>query len=150
MDDALAEANLNFTGSMAILNVGSWQSWVREVLSHEPGNNNFTYNDDFGDNINWVHQQYYLESSMELLDAPEEWFYDMDAKMLHLIMPDNTNEVDTCPDTDASEDILRGRTLDNVIEISDSSDVIVANITFWASNIIASNNVRARCSQKIL
>ena len=143
VDDALAEANLNFTGSMAILNVGSWQSWVREVLSHEPGNNNFTYNDDFGDNINWVHQQYYLESSMELLDAPEEWFYDMGTKMLHLIMPDNTNEVDTCPDTDASEDILRGRTLDNVIEISDSSDVIVANITFWASNIIASNNVDA-------
>ena len=37
VDDALAEAGLNFTGAMAILNVGSWETWVREVLSHEPG-----------------------------------------------------------------------------------------------------------------
>ena len=49
VDDALAEANLNFTGSMAILNIGSWVSYVSEVLNHVPGNNNFTYKDDFGD-----------------------------------------------------------------------------------------------------
>ena len=108
------------------------------MLSYELGSNNFTYNDTFG-NIKFKHQQYYLEASFELLDAPEEWFYDMDAKMLHLIMPEG--EEDTCPDTDASEVILRGRTLDNVIEIIDSNDVIVANMTFWASNVIASNNV---------
>ena len=140
VDDALAEANMNFTGAMAILNVGSWQTWVREVLHHEPGNNNFTYNDDFG-NINFKNQQYYLEASMELLDSPEEWFYDMNTKILHLIMPNSTEEVNTCPDTDESEDILRGRTLDNVLEIIDSADVLVGNITFWASNVIASNNV---------
>ena len=140
VDDALAEANMNFTGARAILNVGSWQTWVREVLHHEPGNNNFTYNDDFG-NINFKNQQYYLEASMELLDSPEEWFYDMNTKILHLIMPNSTEEVNTCPDTDESEDILRGRTLDNVLEIIDSADVLVGNITFWASNVIASNNV---------
>ena len=140
VDDALAEANLNFTGAMAILNVGSWQTWVREVLYYEPGNSNFTYNDDFG-NINFKNQQYYLEASLELLDAPEEWFYDMKTKVLHLIMPNSTEEVNTCPDTDESEDILRGRTLDNVLEIIDSTDVLVGNITFWASNIIASDNV---------
>ena len=53
VDDELAEANLDFTGAIAILNVGSFQSWAREVLSHEQGSNNFTYNDDFGDNINF-------------------------------------------------------------------------------------------------
>ena len=45
-----------------------------------------------------------------------------------------------CPDTDSSVEILRGRTLDNVLEITDSSHVIIADITFWASNIIASEN----------
>ena len=140
VDDALAESNLNFTGSMAILNVGSWNTWVREVLFHEPTNNNFTYNDDFG-NIKFKHQQYYLEASLELLDAPEEWFYDMGTKMLHLIMPDSTEEIEQCPDTNASVDILRGRTLDNVLEIIDSTDVVVANITFHASNIIATKKV---------
>ena len=141
VDDALADANLNFTGSMAILNIGSWQTFVAEVLSHVPGNNNFTYEDDFG-NINYKNQQYYLEASFELLDAPEEWFYDIQTKRLYLIMPDNADETDNCPDTDSSEDILRGRTLDNVIEIIDSHDVIVGNITFWASNIVAEGNCK--------
>ena len=138
VDDALSEANLNFTGSMAILNVGSFQSWAREVLHYEPGSNNFTYNDNFGD-INFRHQQYYLEAKLELLDGPEEWFYDMNTSKLHLIMPNNTEETNTCPDTDESEDILRGRTLDNVLNINDCHDFIVANITFWASNIIAND-----------
>ena len=139
VDDALADANLNFTGSMAILNIGSWETYVAEVESHTPGNNNFTYNDDFG-NIHFKHQQYYLEASLELLDSPEEWFYDMGTKMLYLIMPENTEKKDNCPDSDSSEGILRGRTLDNVVEFEDCKDVIVANITFWASNIVAKGN----------
>ena len=127
-------------GAMAILNVGSWDTWVRQVLYHEPGSNFFTYNDDFGDDIKWENKnlQYYLEASLELLDGPDEWLYDMDTKMLRLIMPDNSEE--GCPDTDSSVDMLRGRTLDNVIEILDSSDVTVSNITFWASNIIADDD----------
>ena len=62
----------------------------------------------------------------------------MDTGTLSLIIPEG--EANACPDTDASEDILRGRTLDNVLEITDSSDVIVEGITFWASNIIASDS----------
>ena len=139
VDDALADANLNFTGALAILNVGSFQTWVREVLSYEMGNNNFTYYDDFGDNINFVHKQYYMESKLEFLDAYEEWFYDKDTKMLYLIMPEN--DADTCPHTDAGARILRGRTLDNIVEIIDSNHVVVSNISFYGANIIASNNV---------
>ena len=41
------------------------------------GSNSFTYEDTFGD-IKFKNQQYYLEASPVLLDAPEEWFYDMD------------------------------------------------------------------------
>ena len=113
------------------MNVGSWETWVREVLYHEPGSNFFLYNNDFGDDIKFKDPQYYLEASPELLDAPEEWYYDMDTKMLRLIMPENAGE--TCPDTDSSVDVLRGRTLDNVLEITDSANVIVANITFWGA-----------------
>ena len=46
-------------------------------------------------------------------------------------MPEDAEE--TCPDTDSSVDVLRGRTLDNVLEITDSANVIVANITFWGA-----------------
>ena len=119
------------------MNVGSWETWVREVLFHKPGSNFFLYYDDFGDDIKFKGQQYYLEASLELLDAPEEWFYDMDTKILHLIMPEHIEY--SCPDTDSSVDVLRGRTLDNVLNITDSSNVVVANITFWASNAVASD-----------
>ena len=136
VDDALAEMNMNITGAMAILNVGSWETWVREVLDHEPGSNNFTYHDDFG-NIKFKSQQYYLEASMELLDAPEEWFYDVDTKILHLILPNNTDEKESCPDLSA--DVLRGRTLDFGLEIIDTTGLVIANMTFWAANIISQN-----------
>ena len=96
------------------------------------GSNSFTYNDTFGD-LKFKHQQYYLEASAELLDAPEEWFYDMETGTVSLIMPED--EADQCPDIHN----LRGRTLDNVLEIVDSSNVVVADITFFASNIIASD-----------
>ena len=106
------------------------------MLSYELGSNNFTYNDTFGD-IKFKHQQYYLEASFELLDAPEEWFYDMSSGILSLILPDF--EVGMCPDSNASPDILRGRTYDNVIEFTDSSNVIMKDITFRASNFIAND-----------
>ena len=88
IDEALETLNLNVTGAMAILNIGSWETFVSEVLWHQPGSDNFTYEDDFG-NIKFKHQQYYLEASLELLDHPEEWFYDMDSKMLHFILPES-------------------------------------------------------------
>ena len=80
-------------------------------MNFTPGSNSFTYSDDFADDVKKFVEgdlQYFLESKFELLDAPEEWFYDKDAKMLYLIMPDSSN---ACPETDE----LRGRTLDNVI-----------------------------------
>ena len=49
----------------------------------------------------------------------------MDTGTLSLIMPEG--EANACPDTNASEDILRGRTLDNVLEITDR--VVQLNFT---------------------
>ena len=106
---------------------------MAQVLSYDMGSNYFTYNDTFGD-LKFKHQQYYLEASFELLDAPEEWFYNMETKKLSLIMP--SGEADECPDIHT----LRGRTIDNVLEIKGSSNIIVSGITFFASNIIASDS----------
>ena len=95
VDEALEESGLDVTGAMAILNVGSWVTWVREVLDHEAGSDRFIYNDDFGDKIHWGanHNQYYLEASLAFLDAPEEWFYDIKTKSLHMIPP---NGIEGC------------------------------------------------------
>ena len=82
--------------------IGSFNTYVSPVLKHRPGNNSFTYNDDFGD-IHWTprHNQYYLEASFELLDAPGEWFYNVETKVLYFIPPSGD-----CPDRSSTS--LRG------------------------------------------
>ncbi|CAL4122383.1 unnamed protein product [Meganyctiphanes norvegica] len=125
----LAKSGINATGTMAILNIGSFVTFVREVLNHEPGTDNFSYNHDFG-TIHWkdTKNQYYLEAGLELLDAPGEWFYDMNTNILHLIPTSGE-----CPDP--SLDSLRGRTIDYGITITNTSNLIISNMTFFAANI---------------
>ncbi|CAL4145448.1 unnamed protein product [Meganyctiphanes norvegica] len=127
----LAESGIDATGSMAILNVGSWITYVRPVLSHNPGSPEFTYNHDMG-HVPWndKYNQYYLEAGLSLLDAPEEWVYDNSTKILYLIPKDGI-----CPDPESTT--LRGRTIDYGLIINDTSGLKISNITFLAANINA-------------
>ncbi|CAL4079397.1 unnamed protein product [Meganyctiphanes norvegica] len=130
----LAESGINATGSMAILNIGSWVTYVRPVLNHEPGTNNFTYNHDMG-NVHWLSNgnQYYLEAGLALLDAPGEWVYEKSSKTLYLIPPNGN-----CPDP--STTALRGRTIDYGLSITNATGVTIANMTFIASTVHAFNS----------
>ncbi|CAL4158368.1 unnamed protein product [Meganyctiphanes norvegica] len=128
----LAESGIDATGTMAILNIGSWMTYVKEVLDHERGTQNFTYNHDMGE-VHWVngHLQYYLEAGLELLDAPGEWYFDNTTKVLYVIMPDYQG----CPDPHMSN--LRGRTIDYGLTIWDSTGITISDIDFIAANIKA-------------
>ncbi|CAL4074331.1 unnamed protein product [Meganyctiphanes norvegica] len=135
----LAGSGINATGAMAILNIGSWETFVRPVLHHERGSANFTYNHDMDHNIAWkpAYNQYYLEASLELLDVQGEWFFDHTSKKLYLIPP-----FDGCPAVNA--DILRGRTIDYGLTVTNTTGLIIANMTFFASNIHAySHNINS-------
>jgi len=136
-DAGLAESGINGTGAMAILNVGSWATVVGEVLNHEVGSNSFTYDDHFGD-LHWKAEKsrYYLEASLALLDAPEEWFYDMETKILYLI----PKAGEGCPN--ATKDSLRGRTMDYGLTIRNTTGLTVANMTFFACNVDAVSVIR--------
>ena len=117
----LAASGLNMTGAMAILNVGSFNTFVKEVQWHEPNTDSFTYEDDFG-NINFKpdHNQYYLDSSLELLNQPGEWHYDMETEMLRFIPPVGSkypNGAD-CPAKDSGA--VKGRVIDYAITIKKS------------------------------
>merc|ERR1719357_85680 len=131
VDKLLAESGIDATGAMAILNVGSFDTWVREVTKHGAGSDNFDYNHDFGDNIHWRpnHNQYYLEASLALLDAPGEWYYDVKTKVLHVIPPDEKS----CGELIS----LRGRTIDYGITITNSSGLTLSNFIFHGANIDA-------------
>jgi len=127
----LSSSGINATGAMAILNIGSHDTFVRPVLHHEPGTADFTYNHDFGE-VHWneIYNQYYLEASLELLDNPGEWFYDVKTKILHLIPPSGE-----CPDSATTS--LRGRTIDYSLTITNTTKLSLANMTFFASTIHA-------------
>ena len=154
----LAESNINMTGTMAVLNVGSFNTFVKPVLWHEPGSDNFTYIDDFhfirrnkktGEesrvDIRYYpkNNRYYLDSSLVLLDAPGEWFYDNKTSKVSFF-PFN----DTCPDPksgnckcpDKNSGLLRGRVMDYSIIITNTTRASITNLDLFASSISATNN----------
>ena len=45
----LTESGINAIGTMAILNIGCFVTFVSRVDKHIPGTHNFFYNDTFGD-----------------------------------------------------------------------------------------------------
>ena len=87
----LAGSGLNATGAMAILNIGSFNTFTAIVESHTPRQNFFTYNDTFGA-INFkpgrIRNQYFLEDKLEFLDTAGEWFYNKATKTLYVKTPD--------------------------------------------------------------
>ena len=128
---ALAASGLDMKGAMAILNVGSWNTFVKPVEDHNAGDDFFTYVDDFGDiNFKPGQNQYYLDSTEALLDNPGEWYYNM-----------NTNELKfmpwsgSCPDPNSGE--VRGRVLDYAIVITSTDQLYISDLDFFAANINA-------------
>ena len=128
----LADSGLDMTGAMAVLNIGSFQSWHRPVTSHNVGDDFFLYDTHDIDNNhpkpNRAH--YYLDSKENLLDNPGEWFYNKDTHVLKFMPPSGS-----CPD--ANSDAIRGRVIDRAMEISDIDGLNVSNLDFFASNLRA-------------
>ena len=59
---------------MAILNIGSFQTFVAKVENHAAYSNKFNFKDTFGGyNFKYIRSIYFLEDKLELLDSPEEW-----------------------------------------------------------------------------
>ena len=127
----LAGSGLDATGAMAILNIDSFNTFTAVVQDHHPGSNSFTYNDTFG-NINFKasRNQYFLEDKLEFLDQPEEWFYDVTSSTLYVWTRDGDNP--------ANHDV-RGKVQDYAFNITNCSNVIFENLTFFSTTIWASS-----------
>ena len=95
--NALAETGIDWTGALAVLNVGhQYKTWTRTILSHESGSNEFTYelDDRLGDGKEdgrtWHDDRFYLTDTIKALDAPGEWFHDAEEGYLYLIPEGDT------------------------------------------------------------
>lgn len=81
----LAGSGLNATGAMAILNIGSFNTFTAIVKSHTTGQNFFTYHDTFGKiDFKPFQNQYFLEDKLEFLNKAGEWFYNKNTKTVYV------------------------------------------------------------------
>ena len=127
--NSLAASGVDAKGAMAILNVGSFNTFTALVEDHQAGQNVFTYNDTFGA-IHWKPKlnQYFLEDKLDFLDQPEEWFYDKVTKKLYLWTKD---------DDSPSHHVIRGKVQTYAFQITDSQYLVLKNIDFFATTVLA-------------
>jgi len=116
----LAESGLDITGAIAILNVGSFKTWTRKVLSHS--GNEFTY--DPVPSWKTKHHDYFLEGKLDFLDSPGEWFFDSDSDSLYFsplteMDPNNIN--------------IRGKVQSYAFEIINSNFIEIKNLEFFGT-----------------
>lgn len=127
--NSLANTNINMTDALAILNIGSFNTFVAKVKNHKAKSNRFQFDDNFGSfHFKPKRSRYFLEDKLELLDSPEEWFYDQKSKYLHLWTPKGTS-----PENSK----LRGKVQSYAMVITDSSHLILKNIDFFATALKA-------------
>ena len=86
-DNSLEDLNFDISGATAILNVGSFKTYTRQVLTHN--GNTFTY--DPVDTWKTKHHDYFLEKKLEFLDTEGEWFYNPDSSRVYFWPKDNIN-----------------------------------------------------------
>ena len=92
IDPALAKTGIDWTGAIATLNIGSWQTFRRVVRKHGKGNDRFFYGRDEKHRLakERPHRpgfdRYFLAGKLEALDSPGEWF--QDGSTLYLWAPD--------------------------------------------------------------
>ena len=116
----LAESGLDITDAIAILNVGSYKTWTRRVLSHT--GNTFTY--DPVPEWKTKHHDYYIEGKLELLDNENEWFFDVETKELYFYPPNGSNPNNL---------EIRGKVQSYAFEIENSDYIKIKNIEFFGT-----------------
>ncbi|NWK54308.1 right-handed parallel beta-helix repeat-containing protein [Verrucomicrobiaceae bacterium N1E253] len=137
----LSDTGKDFTGAVAVMNIGSWLSWAQTVGQHDPGSQRFTYSLDFERSGRAMARAanhfpkktefwrkkiqkggegyYYLERSLECLDSPGEWFYNRSEGWLYLMPRDG-------------EIKLRSRQIDCGLRVRQSSHLKFEGLRLFA------------------
>ncbi|KAJ7389485.1 hypothetical protein OS493_031457 [Desmophyllum pertusum] len=124
----LAGSGLDVAGAMAILNIGSFNTFTAIVKSHTPGQNLFTYDDTFGAiKFKPSFNQYFLEDKLEFLDNAGEWFYDKSTKTVYVKTMDGKSP----------EGRIRGKVQTYAFTISNCQHLHFKQLTFFGTTIKA-------------
>lgn len=124
---SLENIGFDIVGATAILNVGSFKTYTKEVLTHN--GNMFTY--EPVDLWKTKHHDYFLEGKLEFLDSAGEWFYDSDSSKVYLWAPDSNNPNNLN---------IRGKTQSYAFQISDSDYIEIRNLEFFGTTFKFDNS----------
>lgn len=152
-DRDLAGTGKDFTGGIAVLNIGAFMTFPEFIVEHGAGKDNFTYTkyaikpakekakerkylmtDVFKKKNTDDRSGYFIEGKLECLDVPGEWFYDKNEKTLYLMTLSKENPQNM---------EVRGRTLSYVLTGNLSSYIEIKGLNFFSGtfNFIDSNNI---------
>jgi hypothetical protein len=126
----LADLDFSVKGAMAVMNIGHWMTYTRKIKNHIQKTNLFTYEPvkffKTGKSTKKVigDGRYFLECKLELLDQPQEWFYDPATKELYL-WPDDGK--------DPTGRNIRGKTQTYAFDINKTDGIRIADLNFFAT-----------------
>lgn len=118
----LNESGIDPVGAIAILNVGSFKTYSRTVQTYDASSSTFTYEEV----PTWrdKHHNYFLEGKKELIDVPNEWWFDPVEQTIYMMFDEgvNPNELD-----------IRVKTQAYAFDISNSNNVTLENLEFFST-----------------
>jgi len=122
----LSKSWIDATGAIAVLNIGSWDTFVSKVLAHKRGQDWFDFNNTWGhmEHLKPEHGQYFLEAKLDFLDSEEEWF--IDEKYIYVWAPEGKNPTNSK---------VMGKTSSFAFSIANSSNIVFRNMDFFATAI---------------
>lgn len=126
-DINLAESGLNIVDAIAILNVGSFKTWTRKILTHS--GNTFTY--DPVPDWKTKHHDYFLECKLSFLDSENEWLFDPETKDLYFSPPNGLNP---------NELKIRAKVQSYAFVITNSDYIQIKNTEFFSTTFKFSNS----------
>ncbi|RJG49897.1 right-handed parallel beta-helix repeat-containing protein [Motilimonas pumila] len=153
---SLADSDIDATGAIAIMNIGSWLNWAQRVESHNAGSDRFSYSTDFtgsgsamknaannilnndsfwqAKNVKYEEGHYYLEGKLAFLDSPNEWFYEPSTKTVYLWAPEGV---------DPNQLEVKAKTQTYGLTVRNASHVQFEQLNFFATafTVVNSHNV---------
>ncbi|DAC21675.1 MAG TPA: hypothetical protein D7H94_06675, partial [Candidatus Poseidoniales archaeon] len=125
LNETINATGLDPVGAIAILNVGSFKSFSREITSWNPSNGTFGYD---GTGMSWKtkHHAYFLEGQRELIDVDGEWWLNSTNNRLHYRPPSGQ---------DANDLDLRVKVQPFAITVQNSDGVSIEGIDFFGTTI---------------
>jgi len=123
----LAETKTDFTGAIAVLNIGHWLTWARPITKHKAGRDWFQY-DSAGTHMSKYVAYYIL--GLPALDRPNEWWYDAKSKTAYFRATGDQNP-NKLP--------ISGRTRDFSLRLNNCSYLAFEGVEFFASTFSMKN-----------